>query len=239
MDSLLDMNDFAAFLMECREYKRALEILNYCLTRVPKSQHSSIDTSILKQHEAAVKSNCTIIRNRTCSASTTTSTDNGFVYRNPLRLTESDLYQPNIDPEMTMSSNLIFNIALCHHLIALEMSSLTSSSSSSSPRMIHDKHCIKRLKGALKLYELGFHMHSKKGVEGMSMNYALALINNCANIYEALGSTTKAQRFYNHMLSSLMMMIDGGEAEKVDELDGYLQNASRLILGSENMAAAA
>lgn len=236
MDALLEMNDFAAFLMECREYKRALEILNYCLTRVPKSQHTSIDTSILKQHNSAVKSNCVKIKNRTCSAST--STENSFVYRNPLRMTETELHQPNIDPEMTMSSNLIFNIALCHHLIAVDMSSACATSSS-SPQIIQDKHCIKRLKGALKLYELGFHMHSKKGVEGMSMNFALALINNCANIYEALGSTTKAHRFYNHMLSSLMMMIDGGEAEKVDELDGYLRNASRLILGSENMAAAA
>ncbi|KAL3904710.1 MAG: hypothetical protein SGARI_004802 [Bacillariaceae sp.] len=126
-----------------------------------------------------------------------------------------------------MSSNLIFNIALCHHLIALNTAET------------NQRHSLKRLKGALKLYELGFHMHSKKGVEGMSMNYALALINNCAHIWETLGSTSKAQRFYNHMLSSLMMMIDGGEAEKVDQLEGYLLNASRVILGQEVLAAAA
>ena len=103
----------------------------------------------------------------------------------------------------------------------------------------NQKHSIKRLRGALKLYELGFHMHSRAGVDGMKMNFALALINNCANIYETLGSISKAQRFYKHLLSSLMMMIDGGEAEKVDELDGYLQNASRLILGADVVAAAA
>jgi hypothetical protein len=229
MDALLEMNDFAAFLMECREYKRALEILNYCLIRVPKNQHHSIDTAIMKKHKAAAKS----IVNRNTKNNSSTATSNSFVYRNPLRLTDGELSQPYVDPEMALSSNFIFNIALCHHLIALEMSEQQPND------LIYGKHRIKRLRGALKLYELGFHMHSKKGVEGMSMNFALALINNCANIYETLGSTSKAQRFYNHMLSSLMMMIDGGEAEKVDELDGYLRNASRFILGSENVAAAA
>jgi hypothetical protein len=229
MDTLLGMNDFAAFLMECREYKNALEILNYCLTHVPKNMHSSIDTVIMRRHKAtakksnAKKNNCT----------TASANNNTFVNRNPLRLSEGELSLPNVDPESVLSSNLIFNVALCHHLIALE-------TCSSTHHAIHsDKHCIKRLRGALKLYELGFHLHSKKGMEGMNMNYALALINNCANIYEILGCTTKAERFYNHMLSSLMMMIDGGEAQKVDELDGYLRNASRIILGAENVAAAA
>jgi hypothetical protein len=70
------------------------------------------------------------------------------------------------------------------------------------------------------------------------MNYALALINNCANIYELLGKSDRAQKFYSHMLSSLMMMVDGGEADKVDQLDGYLKNASRLILTDEAAPAA-
>ncbi|KAG7337606.1 hypothetical protein IV203_021843 [Nitzschia inconspicua] len=234
MDALVEMNDFAAFLMECREYKRALEIWNYCLTHVPQNQHSSIDTEIMKKHKDVMKS---------CSANhhrrpvNNGSANKVFVYRNPLRLTESELSRSHVDPEVAMSSNFIFNIALCHHLIALD--TFVQQPPRSDTDLLRHKHCIKRLRGALKLYELGFHLHSKKGLEGMSMNYALALINNCANIYETLGSTGKAQRFYHHMLSSLMMMIDGGEAEKVDELEGYLRNASRLILGGKNVAAAA
>ncbi|KAL3903177.1 MAG: hypothetical protein SGARI_005493 [Bacillariaceae sp.] len=231
MDSLLEMNDFAAFLVECRDYRKALDILNYCLTRTPKEKQATIDTAIMKRAKASLDNS---LHKRFSNKGTegkniydcSNNTEAGFVYRNPLRLTERDLARPHVDAEMAMSSNLIFNIALCHHLIALDCQDT------------NQKHSIKRLKGALKLYELGFHMHSKKGVEGMSMNYALALINNCANIYETLGSTTKAQRFYNHMLSSLMMMIDGGEAEKVDQLEGYLLNASKILL-KENVAAAA
>jgi hypothetical protein len=154
------------------------------------------------------------------------SSDASFVYRTPLRVTEEELSQPNVDSELAMSSHLIFNIALSHHLIALD------------DEYNDSIRCTKRLKGALKLYELGFHMHSKKGADGMSMNYALALINNCANIYEAIGSSARAQKFYNHMLSSLMMVIDGGEASNVDQLDGYLRNASRLILADEAAPAA-
>lgn len=245
MDALREMNDFAAFLMECREYKRALEILHYCLTSVPKHMHATIDTNLMTRHKAAVKSS-----NRSCShrnhAKTTTDTDassstsNGFVYRTPLRLSERELVQSNVDPEVALSSHFIFNVALCHHMIALEtMSSTTSHNNNDNNAPLLDKHSINRLRGAIKLYQLGFQSHSEKGLEDISMNYALALINNCASIYEILGSTAKAQRFYNHMLSSLMMMIDGGEAEKIDELDGYLWNASRVILGAENFAAAA
>jgi hypothetical protein len=228
MDTLLEMHDFAAFLMESREYKSALEILNYCLTHVPKNKHSSIDKGIMKRHKATIKKG-----DQKKTKRSTSSDSKGFVYRNPLRLCAYELTLPNVDKETVLCSNFIFNVALCHHLIALE------ACSSTYDVVQHDVHYIKRLRGALKLYELGFQLHSKKGVEGMNMNFALALINNCANIYEILGCTTKAERFYSHMLSSLMMMIDGGEAEKVDELDGYLQNATRIILRAENAAAAA
>lgn len=218
MNVLLEMYDVAASLIECGNYRSALDICNYCLTHVPKHKHSSIDTTVLKRALHCSER----FPKRPCFSDEET----GFVYRNPVQLTITELHQPHVDPEILLSSNLIFNIALCHHLIALDINS-------------NQKHNIKRFKGALKLYELAFHMHSKKGVDEMSISFALSLVNNCAQIWEVLGNTSKAQRFYNHMLSSLMMMIDGGEAEKVDQLEGYLLNASRLILGQNVIAAAA
>ena len=222
--------------MECQEYKKALEILNYCLTCIQKSDNNNnnsttteeqqqqttyvVDISIMKKVKASLGRISKQRRNNNNNDNdneSSSSSSASFIYRDPMRLNESDL-RTMVDPDLSMSSCLIFNIALCHHLTALEVPHCTQS-------------CMtKRLKGALKLYELGFHMHSKRGAEGMSMNYALALINNCANIYELLGKSDRAQKFYSHMLSSLMMMVDGGEASKVDQLDGYLKNASRLIL---------
>mmetsp|Transcript_32798 Transcript_32798/g.54977 ORF Transcript_32798/g.54977 Transcript_32798/m.54977 type:complete len:228 (+) Transcript_32798:271-954(+) len=227
MQEVIEMNDFSAFLVEGKEYKKALEILNYCLTCVQKTKQVRVDTSIMKRVKASLFGSKKNPTKQRCSIDNDTAENDGsFIYRSPMRLNEEEL-QSHVDPELAMSSVLIFNIALSHHLLALE-----------SPQ-INQLSTVKRLKGALKLYELGFHMHSKRGAEGMSMNYALALINNCAHIYDALGRPTRAQKFYSHMLSSLMMMIDGGEAGKVDQLDGYLRNASRLILTDAAPAAAA
>jgi hypothetical protein len=218
MNALLEMNDFASSLIECREYRNALEILNHCLTRVPKHKQSSIDTTIMKRAKASM--NSSHIKQLASKPKKNNDDGTGFIYRNPVRLTESD-------SEMATSAVLIFNIAICHHLLALDSFE------------INRRNSIKRLRGALKLYELAFHMHSKEGTEGMSLNFSLALINNCAKCYEILGSASKAQRFYDHMLSSLMMLIENGEAQKLDQLEGYLLNASRLILSKDVVAPAA
>jgi tetratricopeptide (TPR) repeat protein len=140
--------------------------------------------------------------------------DTEFVYRTPIRITQNDMCEQNYaEPELNCI--ILFNMALGNHLLALE------GTSSLSKRQ-------QRLRKALKLYELTFSMQVDLG--SMSITSLIALVNNCATIYMLLEKTKRAEKFYNHMMSTLLAMIDIGEASEVDQLDGFLRNASRLIL---------
>lgn len=256
-----------------------------------------------------------------------------FVYRKPLRLTESQLIriaecrefrrrrnsnsnsksnsigsqcqqrqcQLEREIELAVSSNLIFNIALSHHLIAVTSTENENKENDKNNENTTDVlRREQRLKGALRLYELGFRVHAKRtasaaatspipmtatappsssssssndttntvAVDNNNNNnndnnntllpledqddelrsatrYALALINNCAHIHEALGRNDRANVFRNRLLSFLLMMVDGGESmnEIVSDdaaLDGYLRNVfSRSIFDTKKAPAAA
>jgi hypothetical protein len=200
--------------------------------------------------------------------------------------------------ELAISSNLIFNIALSHHLVAISPSrTSTDDSINNSDDDSWDCDCTdcddedngygcdresrchlvlrkeQRLQGALRLYELGFRIHAKRAATAScssstpsvsttaprsrsnstvaradpypqnhekkkendedelrsATRYALALINNCANIHEALGDEHRAKMFRDRLLSFLMVIIDGGESIRhiVNDdqtMDGYLNN---------------
>ena len=260
--------------------------------------------------------------------------DRYFVYRKPLRLTKfqwsrimecqcphrNKNSQIDREVELAVSSNLIFNIALSHHLIASTRNSkeeaakkhrlaqsddtddeiddengcgYNSSSDSSSDGAVGSHNNLQtqqRLKGALRLYELGFRVHTKRvayvtssqmrspspppssnssnsllssstsndrPVSQASDNlpltileedtfvqpsqsdrddelksttrFALALLNNCAHIHEALGQLDKAKVFQKRLLSFLMVIVDSGESihDIIGDhptVDGYLKN---------------
>jgi hypothetical protein len=215
------MNNSSALLIETGHYKEALDILGRCLEIVlteldnkpdddekmggGKKVYSSTDSQDLRARKKV-------------SNVESFEPDEDFIYRHPIRANNL----PADEGDYIISVIVIFNMALCHHLIAIEA---------------NPGNYINRLKGALKLYELGFCMQMKGDIH-MDMTFALAMVNNCAQIYKAMNRKSKARKFSKHMLSFLMMMIENGEAETVDELDGFLWNASRLIL-KKNVAQAA
>jgi tetratricopeptide (TPR) repeat protein len=140
--------------------------------------------------------------------------DTEFVYRSPILFSQEDIDEQEYD-EPGIHCEILFNMALTYHLWALDDSLVSSKKQY-------------RLKKALKLYEYSFSMQT--GLGFMSITTLLALVNNCASIYKLLEKTERAEKFYNHMLSTLMAMIEIGEASEVDELDGFLHNACRIIL---------
>lgn len=248
-----------------------------------------------------------------------------FVYRKPLRLTKfqwSRIAECNCgndreedqkhkqqmarEVELAISANLIFNIALSHHLIANTTKKEPKRNTRYYPGLSpdsgddtdddddengYDSCCDdladslqtkQRLKGALRLYELGFrvhtkrvsfvmsrrrHVHSRPSLPSVSLSlpssisiprqvsllpqdddastpsqegdredelksatrFALALLNNCAQIHEALGQNDKAQIFQKRLLSFLLVIVDSGESihDIIGDdpaVDGYLKN---------------
>jgi len=301
-----------------------------------------------------------------------------FVFRKPLRLTRfqwsqiaecqcpltlererKSQCQIDREVELAVSSNLIFNIALSHHLIASsqrtkeQVAKNTCKLSPDTNDEADDENGCgydvddptnntntlgtdQRLKGALRLYELGFRVHTKRvanvtnmqrssyfsmmeagrhsittstvaialtedsyvtnsqpssffsrvedrpaqrRVSGPSTStttsntatagltedsltrstrresdredelksttrFALALLNNCAHIHEALGQTDKAKVFQKRLLSFLLVIVDSGESihDIIGDdttVDGYLKNVFAATVFDKDTAPAA
>jgi len=275
-----------------------------------------------------------------------------FIYRKPIRLSKlqwsriaecccqerrqrDPKHQVQIlrEVELAVSANLIFNIALSHHMIATSTKSElawnyrhnlrlspdsgdeTDSSdddddSSGSDSGIADDMSFadslqtkQRLKGALRLYELGFRVHTKRVAVGMSSKtqssrrgqlhsssssipfatsslptavlspnepgarrpsedrsqgshsdrddelksttrFSLALLNNCAQIYHALGESEKALVFQKRLLSFLLVVVDSGESihdiiGDESAVEGYLKNVLAGTVFNKDTAPAA
>lgn len=168
-----------------------------------------------------------------------------FVYRHPIHA-NPDLANDTENGVYILSVIIVFNLGLTHHLMALDDSPMQRTGKQQKEvdddgedtSQKHRRRYLRHLKSALRLYELGFHMQMK-GCVSMDMTYAMAMVNNCACIYEALNKKRRAIKFYQHLLSSLLFLVENGEAENIDELDGFLSNASRLILRKNVVAAAA
>jgi hypothetical protein len=117
-------------------------------------------------------------------------------------------------------------MALSHHLIALDL----------------DDDDAKRpliLKGAGKLYKLGYCMQVKESKVQLSLTYTMATVNNLAQISKGLNNKPQSKRLFKHLLISLMIIIDSGATEEVDEMDGFMGNASKMILRDCSFAPAA
>lgn len=229
--------------------------------------------------------------------------------------------------EQSISIMLIFNMALCHHLRAVDREY--------QARYGTDMRVI-QLHKALRLYELCFAMqlhpssgddchhessrsssmtaptaslsssstHSKdengdprspsrylasrsshdpaaweasSATVSLPMVYVLALVNNCGQIHQQLHHPHQAHKFLQHMVTTLMAVLQLGELSvptssstrvstssdshhlttttleedtfriqqryipmiRPDQLDGFLRNASRLILRDSGAASAA
>lgn len=243
MESIFELNDHAAFLIECGQYKYALEVLNHCLMCLQKCKEEGFEIDMIEKTKAVLafrQSRKGMIEELTLagpssSSATVDLVEGGvisrdsasFLYRHPHRLSLIELsYVSHDDAALTVSSTLIFNMALTHHLIAVDTEHACK------------KRSTKRLLVSLKLYGLCFQMHTKMTTDMLSMNYALAVINNCGLIHDVLGRPDKAEKFYSHLLLFLMMMIEGEGAIAVVGFEGFLHNAFRLILNDGAAAAA-
>jgi len=221
MQSVIDQNNDSACLIEAGKYREALDVLGHAMTRVQAELHSKDDHEDPRRAHQDIYS-CQwakqIRAQHMMQPFDAGEIASDFIYRHPILAVNL----PEYDAEYLLSVMLVFNMALCHHLLAIGGRSQGKS---------------QRLKGALKLYELGFSLQMQTDVN-MDMTFALAMVNNCAQIYKALDHHEKAGLFYSHLVSSLMMMIENGEAGSVCELEGFLLSASRVIL-KETVASAA
>jgi tetratricopeptide (TPR) repeat protein len=163
-----------------------------------------------------------------CSEPTTLSSSrtekSRFVYKEPIFIPEIGDLVLNI-PHTAISVSIIYNLALAHHLQALE----TDSS-------------VLILK-AMKLYEFSHQMQTASKLLIPSAFLTMIILNNQGRIQRALGDLEGAGRYFCQLLSSTRRYKDEAEQEQETEdmfLNFLVESAlQHLMLHQRTCAAAA
>jgi tetratricopeptide (TPR) repeat protein len=117
---------------------------------------------------------------------------------------------------------IMFNLALAHHLSGMKCTESKRG----------------KLRKALRLYEFAYSIQMQEDVQ-LQITYTLGMVNNLGHIQELLGEEQKAQQCFQHLLSTLMYVMESGEESNEGQWDVFLHNVTHLVLRETSMAAAA
>ncbi|CAJ1957721.1 unnamed protein product [Cylindrotheca closterium] len=218
MQSAIYLNNRASSLIEKDSFEKAIETLNQALNAVQKVQKDEWSSS---SSSSSSVENSEKFPRRPGGKYLSTSNKRRkelddlavLMYSRPLYVS----HLPQTEGKTFLSWIIIFNFALCHHLMALRAVDY------------NDKH--ENLLEALKLYEalVALPMEDTFQIE---TTYFMAMINNSAQIYQMLHRPRQAKQHADQMLSLLMVTIQEGKADTVDGFDGFLLNATQRPLGA-------
>lgn len=263
--SSAELNNRGAFCIETRGYDQAISILSKALKTTITEMNASKEADSLEEENPAVPQEemmdyhegdtIAIASSFTCFIRYTPSPRQGgcyiehaagrtefeercgYVYKQPIRIPETNFHMGEAQFQTKSSAVILFNLALAHHLRGMEDDSGLPLVSS------------KILSKALIMYELCNQVLAQDGIQA-DILFDMSLANNIGQLHTVLKSTLKARLCFEHLLATIMfhLVIYGGKQEFGDDslttagddvLDGFLENASQLLILSSKTAAAA
>ena len=146
------------------------------------------------------------------------------IFCQPIILRAGKDERPTLKLYNRFSFAIMFNLALAHHLSWME-----------SPGASR----LGKLRKALRLYEYAYSIQMQEDVQ-LQITYTLGMVNNLGHIQEHLGEVQKAHQCFQHLLSTLMYVIEGGEeGSEEGQWDVFFHNITHLVLRETALAAAA
>ena len=164
----------------------------------------------------------------TCgSSSFLTSAEDGRIsprsmFRDPMHLS-STVFNCEIEHCEKLSCVILYNLALAHHLRAMEEQNETSRRS--------------RLRNALTLYEHAHRILVSQEID-VSVLHSMAITCNLGHIHHMTGNEAASQMCFHHLLSSILQAVDCGEGGKLQRLDGFFRNVMPLMASDSSAPAA-
>jgi hypothetical protein len=143
--------------------------------------------------------------------------EDSFIYRQPIYASMQQGHSPGV----TLSLIIILNLAVAHHLSALQ-----------------NQNCRRRLQKALQFYELVYYHMQMEEEDLCSPHASLIIANNVGEVHRALENQSKHAMCLQHLLSIMVYMIDCKIPVSTMKLEGFVRNTSQLILNN-NCAGAA
>jgi hypothetical protein len=141
----------------------------------------------------------------------------GYLYCKPVYVPAISL-QEGHEMGITLSLLVIFNLALAHQLSAMQQ----------------PQDYVKRLEKSSQLYELVYQLQLEQGSHNAnqvnSLRFTMIIANNSGEIHRMVNNVTKHAMCLQHLLSTMMHLIDSQYPEDYIELEGFLRNTSHLTL---------
>jgi tetratricopeptide (TPR) repeat protein len=134
-----------------------------------------------------------------------------YIYRQAIQIPQD--VQCDSRANITVSVVVVFNLALAHHLAA------GAGGETKQPR----------LRKAVKLYGLAFQLLQQEEHLQNNVMFTMATLNNMGLAHQQLNHEEAASNCFQHLLSTLMFLVDCGQVNECGELDGFLQNVSGVI----------
>lgn len=192
--SIIDLNDNTVALINNQEFKRAAAVSSLALKRYRADQASNNISSL--QNEDADVDQCMLFSTFDESIH---CADKTFVYDQGIVIPSSIADCPAI------ASILIFNCALAHHLYAETM---------------HEVDSQLHLRKAKRMYQLA---HQVRDADHNFL-FHFAVVNNIAVIEAKLGEVELSKKYFEYLMTILMLFIDQGRTEHARRVLGFLSN---------------
>lgn len=214
------LNNRAAFCIEAGQFHRAISNLVKAFkisSRVEtieatcSCKHCSLDECMaFTQKVPEFKRS---LSSRSLSRESSEPCD-GYVYRRPIQIKPQAMKEGH-KMGLTLPLIITFNLALAHHLSAIEDQDFNRT----------------KLKKVLQLYELAYRWQMDADDHQFTcIRFTMVISNNLGEIHRVVKNKSKHVKCLQHLLSTMMVMVDCHQSDDSLEYDGFLRNTSQLIL---------
>lgn len=145
----------------------------------------------------------------------------GYTFSSPMFIPVLHQDKQSLRDNVKLSFVILYNIALAHHLIAIQ-----------------DVNCTRKFLKAKALYELVYSIQINEELE-ISPLQSMAISNNLGQIHLSLGDEERSRSCFEHLLSDIVSLNACEESDSVGNLDGFIGNVLLLFLKSAPTAPAA
>jgi tetratricopeptide (TPR) repeat protein len=146
-----------------------------------------------------------------------TTTNDLFIFLNPIRLSQE---LPKTKRRKSLSLIALFNLAICSHRHGI----------------LHNMD-TGLLRKALQMYELAYAIQMQEGID-MTLTPTMIIMSNVGHIHKILGNNDNSMQCFQHLLSTIMFLVEAGEKDHIFEFDGFFGNILKTVYAHPPAAAA-
>ena len=150
-----------------------------------------------------------------------------LVFLNPIKVPFDTL--PVTNTRKTFSLIALFNLAIGYHQRAIAGNN--DENEKKQQRQTEEERQF-FLRKALSFYELAYSVQMQEGID-MTLTPTMVIMSNVGHIHRSLGNIDHSIQCFQHLLSTLMFLVEAGEAQDLRdglfEFDNFFDNILKTL----------